>query len=243
MEKKFHCAVMPQINKGWLALVLSLLTASAVASTLPTFEAEYTAYRYGKKLGYALLSLEASEHKKNSYRLEYYSKVSLFYLSDKRSEISTFEYKDNTFTPQDYRFTRTGTGSNKSTNVLFDQASGKIVVDKEPAFDWLGQFDNQIYRLDMQKKLAQGQTDFTYQVINYRGDAREYNLKVMGKDQLTLPYGTLEGIKVNIVRINSSRETFAWFSPQLNYQLVRLQQFKDDKEQGDIQLKSFELTK
>jgi hypothetical protein len=94
----------------------------------------------------------------------------------------------------------------------------------------------------MQRKLAQGQTDFTYQVINYRGDHREYNLKVMGKDQLTVPYGTLEGIKVNIVRKNSSRETFAWFSPQLNYQLVRLQQFKDGKEQGDIQLKSFQLT-
>ena len=242
MEKKFHSVVTPQINKWWLGLVLSLLTASAVAATLPAFEAEYTAYRYGKKLGYALLSLEALEQE-NTYRLEYYSKVSLFFLSDKRSEISKFEYKDNTFTPQDYRFTRTGTGSNKSTNVLFDQATGKILVDKEPIFDWQGQLDNQLYRLDMQNKLAQGQTYFTYQVINYRGDAREYNLKVMGKEQLTLPYGTLEGVKVNIVRKNSSRETFAWFSPQLNYQLVRLQQFKDDKEQGDIQLKSFELTK
>lgn len=241
MEKKFRLVVTPQINKWWLGLVLSLLTASAVAATLPTFEAEYTAYRYGKKLGYALLSLQALEQE-NTYRLEYYSKVSLFFLSDKRSEISMFEYKDNTFTPQDYRFTRSGTGSNKSTNVQFDQATDKILVDKEPAFDWQGQFDNQLYRLDMQRKLAQGQTDFTYQVINYRGDAREYNLKVMGKDQLTLPYGTLEGIKVNIVRKNSSRETFAWFSPQLNYQLVRLQQFKDDKEQGDIQLKSFQLT-
>ena len=64
----------------------------------------------------------------------------------------------------------------------------------------------------------------------------------MGTEQLTLPYGMLEGIKVEIVRQNSTRETFAWFSPQLNYQLVRLQQFKDDKEQGDIQLKTFTAT-
>lgn len=241
MEKKFRYPVTPLINKWWLGLVMTLLAASAQAVALPTFEAEYTAYRYGKKLGYALLSLEALEQE-NHYRLEYYSKVSLFFLSDKRSEISLFEYKDQSITPLDYRYTRTGTGSNKSTNVLFDQDKGKIIVDKDPAIDWQGQFDNQLYRLDIQSKLAQGETKFTYKVINSRGQPREYNLEVMGKEQLTLPYGTLEGIKVNILRENSSRETFAWFSPQLNYQLVRLQQFKDDKEQGDLQLKSFQLT-
>lgn len=241
MEKKFLFPVTPLINQWWLGLVFTLMTASTQAVTLATFEAEYTAFRYGKKLGYALLSLEATEQE-NNYRLEYYSKVSLFFLSDKRTEISLFEFKDQVIVPLDYRYTRTGTGSNKSTNVLFDQVRGKILVDDEPAVDWQGQFDNQLYRLDIQSKLAQGQTNFSYNVINYRGEPREYNLQVMGKEQLTLPYGTLEGIRVNIVRENSSRETFAWFSPQLNYQLVRLQQFKDGKEQGDIQLKSFQLT-
>ena len=101
---------------------------------------------------------------------------------------------------------------------------------------------DRLYRLDLQQKLAQGQKEFNYHVINYRGQERDYHLKVMGTEQLTLPYGMLEGIKVEIVRQNSTRETFAWFSPQLNYQLVRLQQFKDDKEQGDIQLKTFTAT-
>jgi hypothetical protein len=41
------------------------------------------------------------------------------------------------------------------------------------------------------------------------------------------------------MRKNSSRETIAWFSPQLNYQLVKLKQFKDGDEQGEIRLKYF----
>ncbi|MFT4994605.1 MAG: hypothetical protein ACI965_001640, partial [Paraglaciecola sp.] len=37
--------------------------------------------------------------------------------------------------------------------------------------------------------------------------------------------------------------TSAWFSPELNYQLVRLQQFKDGEEQGEIQLKEYTIPK
>ena len=68
---------------------------------------------------------------------------------------------------------------------------------------------------------------------------RHYVLKVVGKEQLDLPFGMIEGIKVKILRENSTRETIAWFSPQLNYQLVKLQQFKSGNEQGEIRLKHF----
>ena len=240
METKYQSQVMQLINKPLLLGLFFMLGSVAQASALPTFDAEYTAYRYGKKLGYALLSVENVD--KDTYRMEYHSKVSLFFLSDKRTEISDFAYVDDKIVPQNYRFSRTGTGSNKSIKVVFDASEDKIFIDKEPAIDWQDQFDNQLYRLDLQQKLAQGQKEFNYHVINYRGQERDYHLKVMGTEQLTLPYGMLEGIKVEIVRQNSTRETFAWFSPQLNYQLVRLQQFKDDKEQGDIQLKTFTAT-
>ncbi|WP_339771661.1 DUF3108 domain-containing protein [uncultured Paraglaciecola sp.] len=240
METKYQARVMRLINKRWLAGLLFIVGSVAQASALPSFDAEYTAYRYGKKLGYALLSVENIEN--NTYRMEYHSKVSLFFLSDKRTEISDFAFVDNKIVPKNYRYSRTGTGSNKSTKIVFDPNKAEIFVDDKPGIAWQDQFDNQLYRLDMQQKLAQGQKEFSYNVINYRGQERDYNLKVMGTEQLTLPYGMLEGIKVEIVRHNSTRETFAWFSPQLNYQLVRLQQFKDDKEQGDIQLKTFVLT-
>ena len=64
-------------------------------------------------------------------------------------------------------------------------------------------------------------------------------MRVLGKETVDLPYGKIEAIKVEIVRESKSRYTLAWFAPDLNYQLVRLQQFKDGDEQGDLRLKAF----
>jgi len=57
---------------------------------------------------------------------------------------------------------------------------------------------------------------------------------------LSLPYGNLKTVKVKLIRDSKKRETFAWFAPSLNYTLVRLQQFKEGEEQGDIKLKAYE---
>ena len=206
-------------------------------SKLVGFEAEYLVYRFGRKLGKAKLSLKADEN--HLYRLDYYSKVSAFFLSDVRSETSFFSFNDNHLQPQTYAYSRSGTGSNKSTKIHFDADKLEITVNKAQPIDWLGQLDNQLYRLDVQLKLASGKQEFTYDIINNRGQLRHYELQVIGTEQLDLPYGMIEGIKVKILRNNSSRETVAWFSPQLNHQLVQLKQYKDGDEQGEIRLKYF----
>lgn len=211
--------------------------AYADTEQLIDFEAEYTVYRFGRSLGKAKLSLKTEED--NLYRLDYYSKVSAFFLSDVRSETSVFSFKDNQLHPSTYAYSRSGTGSNKSTKIHFDAKNSKVTINQAQPIDWLGHLDNQLYRLDVQLKLASGKREFIYDIINNRGQLRHYKLKVVGKEQLDLPFGMIEGIKVKIERNNSSRETIAWFSPQLNYQLVKLQQFKDGDEQGEIRLKHF----
>jgi len=211
--------------------------AYADTEQLVGFEAEYTVYRFGRRLGKAKLSLKADED--NLYRLDYYSKVSAFFLSDIRSETSFFSFKNMQLHPHTYAYSRSGTGSNKSTKIHFDADKSKIIINQAQPIDWLGQLDNQLYRLDVQLRLASGKREFVYDIINNRGQRRHYKLKVVGKEQLDLPFGMIEGIKVKILRNNSSRETIAWFSPQLNYQLVKLKQFKDGGEQGEIRLKSF----
>ena len=100
-------------------------------------------------------------------------------------------------------------------------------------------FDNQLFRVDLPRKLANNDTQFIYNFINSRGEKRQYIFEVMETTNLTLPYGQINAIKVRINRNSSSRLTYAWFAPSLNFNLVRLQQFKDNKEQGDMQLKSF----
>ncbi len=128
----------------------------------------------------------------------------------------------------------------KELKVTFSQqGGGKIRVEDGETFDWNGEFDNQIYRLDLGKQLADGKTSLTYDFVNYRGELRQYGVDVIAKETLSLPYGKIDAVKVKLIRDSKKRETYAWFAPSLNYALVRLQQFKEGDEQGDIKLKSF----
>lgn len=219
------------------SLVQSGSSNPQITNPFAEFSAEFVAFRYGKELGHATLALTKLED--NQYRLNYNSTLSIFFLSDKRKEISFFNVENNQIIPQSYVFKRTGTGSDKQLRIAFNHDKQKIVINDRPSFPLEDQLDNQIYRLDLQAKLAAGKTDFNYAVINYRGELKHYHLRVVKDEALTLPFGEVETIKVALIRENSTRQTFAWFAPKLNYQMVRLQQFKDGEEQGDIQLIKF----
>lgn len=221
----------------WGLAIFTKSAACADTEQLTPFQAEYLVYRFGRSLGHAKLSLQAEQGEQ--YRLDYYSKVSAFFLSDIRSETSFFNYSEGIMQPKTYAYSRSGTGSDKSNKIQFDAKNAQIIINQGQPINWSGQLDNQLYRLDVQLKLAAGKREFSYDIINNRGELRHYELQVIGKEQLDLPYGLLEGIKVKIIRNNSSRETIVWFAPQLNFQLVKLKQYKDGDEQGELQLRKF----
>ncbi len=205
------------------------------------YEAVYYAYKWDDNLGSAKVSLEALSP--GLYSLTYQSKVSKFFLSDKRFEHSIFTVEGDTITPQEYNYSRTGTGLDKSLQVQFQPGPPAVIdiddEDEQSQLPWAKELDNQLYRLDLTVRLAQGIKQLDYQFINYRGKPKHYGIRVHGMEQLDLPYGSIEALKVEIERDSSSRVTYAWFAPDLNYQMVRLQQFKDGDEQGDLRLKAF----
>ncbi|MCV2884036.1 DUF3108 domain-containing protein [Aestuariibacter sp. AA17] len=245
MEMKSLKMVMQQIKQYMnkrlcsVALTMALTTVSTLSFALEAFDAQYKAFRHGRELGTASIELDALGRDK--YRLTYHSKVSLFFLSDERTETSLFSVRDDNIVPHTYEFVRTGTGKDRKLEAQFDAENSTVTFARKPPVDWNGELDNQLYRLDVQQKLAEGLEQFDYTLINYRGEKRHYGIEVLGKETLTLPYGNIESVKVKIVRESKRRETFAWFAPSLNYQLVRLQQFKDGDEQGDIRLSQFTL--
>lgn len=221
----------------------ALFTTSVLAnpsddSGLTPFKAEYVAYVFGDDVGYATLELKHIAY--DQYSLTYGSKVSKFFLSDKRNEHSIFRFNDGQITAKDYYYNRSGFGSDKQLEVNFDEESAAIMVDGNRLKDWQGEFDNQLFRIDIPLQLAAGNNQMEYDFINYRGEQRRYVIKQVGEEQLQLPYGTVDSIKMTVDRGSSSRITYAWFSPSLDYTLVRLQQFKDGEEQGDIKLKSLQ---
>ncbi|MFQ3249725.1 MAG: hypothetical protein ACI9O6_001533 [Glaciecola sp.] len=221
-----------------LALVMSHSFAKDLNDLPSPFVAKYEAFRHDNDIGTAKLSLSSSAN--GLYQLKYESKVSRFFLSDKRYETSKFSFKDGTITPLSYDFVRKGTGPNKALSAKFDSQSKTIIIDDKDNLPWDGEFDNQLFRIDISRQLAQNKKEFEYKFLNYRGQKRTYNIEVVENEMLNLPYGKLEAIKVKVNRESSKRETFAWFAPSLDFVLVRLQQFKDDEEQGDIRLKSYQ---
>jgi len=223
-------------NKS-IATISNKVNNTLIGNQLKPFVSNFVALRSGKDVGSANLKLVLVDS--NEYELTYKSKVSRFFLSDKRFEKTRFYNKDGILTPLLYDYKRTGTGRNKELSVIFDQQTQKIQINNESEMDWDGEYDNQLFRVDLPNKLANGVTNTSYDFINYRGEKRQYKFEVVASDNLSLPYGQITAIKVKIDRASSSRITYAWFAPSLNFNLVRLQQFKDDKEQGDMQLDSF----
>jgi hypothetical protein len=224
------------LNFTFITVSTLSINSIALASIAP-FTSKYIAYYDGDDVGEASLSLTKLEG--SQYQLNYESTVSKFFLSDRRFETSVFNADGETLTPILYQYRRTGTGSNKSLNVNFNKQDKSILINNETTLEWNGEMDNQLFRVDLSTRLQQGESEFSYDFINYRGEKKHYHFEVQSTDSLDLPYGKLSAIKIKINRRSNKRVTYAWFAPDLDYSLVRLQQFKDGKEQGDIKLQSF----
>jgi len=240
-----HRGMQVNNNKNFCLIALVILAFHTYRvwaqepDVLVPFVANYAAYKWGDKVGGAKMAL--TRQSDGRYHLEYSSRVSKFFLSDKRSEHSIFTFENGIFTPLSYQYKRTGTGPDKSLGVVFQHGDvATFKVNEQPAQAWLGEFDNQLYRLQVRRWLSQGETSFTVHFVNYRGEKSLYDMSVEGKESLELPFGVLDTVKVTINRATAKRQTFMWFAPSLDFQLVRLQQFKDGDEQGDIRLVEYQ---
>lgn len=220
-----------------LCCVLILVASNAAsANQLTPYEASYTVFRGGSEIGRAEMALERQEE--NRYQMRFYSEASIFFFSDKREEVSQFDLINGKLVPRHYQFKQDNTFKDKSLNLTFDATNNVISVNKDEQQQWQGELDNQLYRLAAQHAIMAGKKEFELDLINYRGQKKHYAFKVEQEENIKLPYGTVNAIKVETIRQNKKRTTFTWFAPELQYMLVRIQQFKDGEEQGDIRLKS-----
>jgi hypothetical protein len=141
---------------------------------------------------------------------------------------------------------RTGTGSDKSFHGEF-RADDKTVrnVDTGRMLDinWKDAlFDEANVTEQLRIDLARGAKTFEYRLVDEKGREDEYRFRVMADSELLkLPYGEVEAIKVGRIRDNNRRQTFFWFAPELNYVMVKMQQFKEGDEQATMSLKSLEM--
>lgn len=149
-------------------------------------------------------------------------------------EKSNFVLTNDQLFPQHYTFKRSVLGKKRNAFIEFDWESNKAtnnIADKPwhmPVTP--GVQDKLSYQILLQQQVAQGKTDFDYSVAD-GGSLKEYKFKVEGKEVIEAPIGTYEAIKVKRIREeNSKRQTYIWFAPELDHQIIKLMQIeKEDK--------------
>lgn len=149
-------------------------------------------------------------------------------------EKSTFQYSDGTIKPENYIFKRSVLGKKRNAEIDFDWASNQATnnVEDKP---WNmpvtpGVQDKLSYQILLQSQVAKGKTEFTFSVAD-GGKLKEYKFKVDGTELIDAPIGQYDAIRVKRIREKESkRQTYIWFAPALNHQIIKLKQIeKEDK--------------
>lgn len=215
----------------------------SIKQSMKPYEANYVITRGDSEYGEGYRILEISPD--DEWQLRTKSDISWFILSDTREARSVFivDEENSRLEPREFIYMRTGTGSDKSFHGEFKADSKKVRnVDTGRMLDvnWeAALFDEANVTEQLRIDLANGAETFEYRVVNEKGEEDEYRFKVLARgQQLSLPYGEVEAIKVARVRDNNRRQTFFWFAPEQNYVMVRMQQFKEGDEQATMSLKS-----
>ncbi|KPD24966.1 DUF3108 domain-containing protein [Idiomarina zobellii] len=217
-----------------------------INDTMKPYEANYVITRGDSEYGEGYRYLEVSPD--NEWQLRTKSDISWFILSDTREARSVFIVDDenNRLEPREFIYMRTGTGSDKSFHGEFRADDKKVRnVDTGRMLDinWENAlFDEANVIEQLRIDVSGGAEQFKYRVVNEKGEEDEYRFRVMAESQiLSLPYGEVEAIKVGRVRDNNRRQTFFWFAPELNYVMVKMQQFKEGDEQATMSLRSLDM--
>ena len=111
------------------------------------------------------------------------------------------------------------------TEVSFtgDGSASKVTVDgKVSSFssDNLPLLDADAIGSQMRLGLIEGKTHFEYNLQD-TDDVNRYYFQVKGKERINTNFGNVDTIRVEQVR-KSDRKLVMWFSPEVDYQLVRV---------------------
>ncbi|MBU2881639.1 DUF3108 domain-containing protein [Psychrosphaera sp. B3R10] len=234
-------------NLAITSLLLGLFTTAIAAAELPDdntikpFTAIYDMYRQGDKLGQGSRIMTSLGD--NNFSIELTSNIEWLIFSDRRSELSIFNYVDGKVSPLSYSYERSGTGSDKELTIEFRQNKDLIVKPeaKESPDKWEdGWLDEMSLHVQIQADLIAGKTAFEYSLISNRGTLRTYKLEVIGHEIISTGLGRFNAVKV--ARVYDKQKFYAqhaWFVPELNYTLARMWRMKKGVEQYDLVISQY----
>ncbi|TKB44373.1 DUF3108 domain-containing protein [Thalassotalea mangrovi] len=212
-----------------------------IVSKIPDFVAKYNIVHGGDIVGKATRAL--TNHDDGSVEFSYKTKIKWLILSDERKEITTNKVVDGKVIPLTYESIREGTGKDKYYHWQFDQQNSQatdLKKDKTVDIDWPEGLQSKLsFHLQSRFNLINGVERYRFPILSTSGKIREYEFEYVGTEELMLPYGLVDTVKLRR-RKNDEKVTYAWFAPKLNYLLVKLHQIEGDFQQIEAELVSVE---
>lgn len=215
-------------------------TEKKASLLMPAYKATYTLLHKSKPVGTGIRELIHLDNGKMQYHYE--TDISWMIFSDTRRETTVVSITDNQLTPIHYKSSREGTGRDKSYEWLydFDNKSATDVKNKKVTTieNTNRLLDKLSYHLQNRIDLINNpdQKHFVYPVISQKGTIKDYEYIVDGEEELKLPYGAVNAVRLKREVVAKNKITYAWFAPELNYLLVKLSQIKEGKQQLEAQL-------
>lgn len=221
-----------------LAIVMSASAVTASAADLQPYEARYT-LDWASGVSFSGDAIRTLSRSGDQWLLE--TNASAMFAS--LSESSRFTLSPE-LQPQRYTFLRKIFGKKRSAQLDFDWPNSQVTnnVNDKP---WRmeiqpGVLDKLSVQLQLRLDLQKGKNELNYLVAD-GGTLKNYRFNIQGNEQITTPAGTFNAVKVVRDRgENSSRKTWIWFAPELDYMIVKIHQVEKANKEYKLVLKTVE---
>lgn len=158
------------------------------------------------------------------------------------SESSKLRFTPEGVEPQSYRYQRKVLGKKRRAELDFDWqnslVSNPISDNPQQMKIPVGTLDKLSYQLQLRLDLINKRDKLEYQVAD--GDRlKTYRFIHEGEETVETALGNFQAVKLRRDRgSDSKRETWIWFAPELNYQLVKLLQTETDGKSYSLVIKA-----
>lgn len=210
----------------WLLFVMAI-PIQGFCANLKTYQATYNLYWHGIKVGNSTQTLQKLNA--NRYLVEWTSLPLLSFLPFHSFEKSEFYLKNNQIYPIAYHYKIQNKKKIKSGEMLFNQM---------PSLPHKAQDKISLY-FQFRQDLALQKNNFRYTVIEPE-KIKHYTFKVINETHLKSTIGVLKTIQVEYISDNKERLTKVWLAKDLDYLIVKLQQFKKGKLIAESTLQHFQ---
>lgn len=231
--------------KPSLIILLLLSFAATLASAAPQlsgFTASYTLSKGTLTVGELQRSLTPLDDGKFKFEsaMHVTGLVAVF-VKDELSESSVWSYHNEQIRPHTYTYSKTG--GKKKAQLKFDfDWENHLLKNTVAGTEWelplpTGAQDKISYQLAIMRDLALGKTEFEYPIADKK-KFKTYRFKVIGKETLDTPLGSLETIKVQRIMESNAKATVLWCAPSLQYLPVRIEQNEKDGDEFSLLIQS-----